>query len=225
MDVIKKCADEKKLQRLKFIFVDALDVDPTFEDYEEGYNYCKACGVLEPHQELTPFNNDPSKWDKTYWRQLKGDILENLSEKRIDHMREVAKVVHKDRIERILAERAERAAAQPRQQASAQASSPVQNHTPTTSATRTASSTTANNTKTEKQPPVRKTQPSITKEDIDKYNREQERIAAEKRAKEEIPTIKVESRKEDSNSKKALGIALTAAAVVAAVVIVAIIVK
>ena len=226
MDAIKKYADQKDLQALKFIFVDALDVDPTFEDYEEGYNYCKTCGILEPHQELTPLINDPSKWDKTYWRQLEKDILENLSEKRIDHMREVAKVVHKDKIKRILAEQAERAAAQARQQASVQASSPVQNHTPTTSSTRTASSsTTTINAKTEKQPPVRKTQPSITKEDIDKYNREQERIAAEKRAKEEIPTIKVESRKEDSNSKKALGIALTAAAVVATVVIVAIIVK
>ena len=42
MDIrIKNYADARDLKELKYIFVDALDVDPTFVRYEEEYNYCK----------------------------------------------------------------------------------------------------------------------------------------------------------------------------------------
>lgn len=52
---IKKFADSKDLKSLKYIFVDSLDVDPTFVRYEEEYNYCKSIpGLLESHIGLTP---------------------------------------------------------------------------------------------------------------------------------------------------------------------------
>ena len=39
---IKKYADSGDIKSLKYIFVDSLDVDPTFVRYEEEYNYCKS---------------------------------------------------------------------------------------------------------------------------------------------------------------------------------------
>jgi len=53
---IKQLADSGKIKELKYIFVDSLDVDPTFLQYEEDYNYCRR--ILEPHQELTPLTDD-----------------------------------------------------------------------------------------------------------------------------------------------------------------------
>ena len=74
MDIsIKNYADNRELKKLKYIFVDSLDVDPTFVRYEEEYNYCKSIpGLLETHIELTPFCQDKTRWDEAYWGSLKG---------------------------------------------------------------------------------------------------------------------------------------------------------
>lgn len=107
MDIqIKKYADNKDLKALKYIFVDALDVDPTFVRYEEEYNYCKSIpGLLEAHIELTPFSFDKSQWNEDYWTNLKMDLIKNFSDRRMMHMREVAKVFLSEKINRILDER------------------------------------------------------------------------------------------------------------------------
>lgn len=104
---IKKLADNRDLKSLKYIFVDSLDVDPTFVRYEEEYDYCKSIpGLLEPHQDLTPFTDIKSAWDEDYWTNLKMDLIKNFSDKRMTHMRVVAKVFLAEKIQRILAERA-----------------------------------------------------------------------------------------------------------------------
>lgn len=107
---MKRMADSGDLKSLKYIFVDALDVDPTFLRYEEEYNYCKSKGLLEPHQELTPFIQDPSRWNDAYWARLKQDLLKNFSDRRMSHMREVAKVYLAEKIQRVNSERASSAA-------------------------------------------------------------------------------------------------------------------
>ena len=51
---VKKCAESGDIKGLHYIFVDCLDVDPTFEKYKSDYDYCKnISGFLEPYQELT----------------------------------------------------------------------------------------------------------------------------------------------------------------------------
>lgn len=112
MDIqIKKYADNKDLKALKYIFVDALDVDPTFVRYEEEYNYCKSIpGLLEAHIELTPFSFDKSQWNEDYWTNLKIDLIKNFSDRRMMHMREVAKVFLAEKVVRILDERSSVAA-------------------------------------------------------------------------------------------------------------------
>ena len=104
---IKKYADSGDVKSLKYIFVDALDVDPTFVGFEEEYNYCKSVpGLLEPYVELTPFKVNQDDWDEDYWTSLKIDLVKNFSDRRMSHMREVAKVFLADKVQQILAERA-----------------------------------------------------------------------------------------------------------------------
>lgn len=110
-DKVKRYADGRDLETLKYIFVDALDVDPTFVQYEEEYNYCKKIpGLLEDHIELTPFTSDKTKWTEDYWASLKMDLVKNFSDRRMTHMREVAKVYLADKMQRILAARQQAAA-------------------------------------------------------------------------------------------------------------------
>ena len=111
---VKEYADNGDLTSLKYIFVDALDVDPTFVRYKEDYEYCKSIpGLLEPYIELTPFTQDQTKWNAAYWAKLKVDLLENFSDKRMSHMCEVAKVFMSEKVQRILAERASKTAESP----------------------------------------------------------------------------------------------------------------
>ena len=103
---IKEIVNSGDIRRLKYIFVDALDVDPTFVRYEEAYNYIKSIpGILEPHIDLTPFSNNKTDWDEKYWVKLKMDLANNFSDMRMMHMREVAQIYLAEKVQRILAER------------------------------------------------------------------------------------------------------------------------
>ena len=103
---VKKCADNHDIKGLHYIFVDSLDVDPTFDKYREDYTYCKEIvGFFDNHVEMTPILSDKTRWDMSYWEQLKLDLVKNFSQKRFEHMLQVAKIVYSAKIERLLAER------------------------------------------------------------------------------------------------------------------------
>lgn len=101
---VKLAVDNGDTLSLKYIFCDCLDGDPTFEKYQEDYDYCVRNNALfEAHRELNPMVTNHV--DEEYWVQLKNDFMENPSKERLAHMREVAKILYKDRIARIQAER------------------------------------------------------------------------------------------------------------------------
>ena len=105
---IKKCLDSGDIIGLRYIFLDSLDVDPTFEKYIEDYNVCKKLeGMFEPYIELTPLSLSDSDWNMEYWGKIKFDQKKNFSEKRFEHMREIAKIVHAEKVKRLLTEREE----------------------------------------------------------------------------------------------------------------------
>lgn len=104
---VKKCIDAGDIKGLRYIFLDSLDVDPTFEKYKDDYAICRKIeGMFEPYAELTALSTNHSEWDMDYWVKLKYDQKQNFSEKRFGHMIEVAKVVNAEKVERLLAERA-----------------------------------------------------------------------------------------------------------------------
>ena len=106
---VKLAVDNGDTLSLKYTFCDCLDGDPTFEKYQEDYDYCVRNNALfEAHRELHPMVT--SHVDEEYWVQLKNDFMENPSKERLAHMREVAKILYSDRIARIQAEREQRAA-------------------------------------------------------------------------------------------------------------------
>ena len=54
---VKKCIDNGDIIGLRYIFLDSLDIDPTFEKYKDDYHFCeKLAGMFEPYIELTPFS-------------------------------------------------------------------------------------------------------------------------------------------------------------------------
>ena len=106
---VKSCADKGDIKGLRYIFVDCLDVDPTFEKYKDDYEYCKKIpGMFDTHQELNELVENEKLWDKEYWDQLKNDLMKNFSQKRFEHMITVAKIVHADKVARLIRERDEK---------------------------------------------------------------------------------------------------------------------
>lgn len=107
-DIVKVSAEKHNTKRLKYIFVDCLDVDPTFEDYKDDYEYCiniPGLGLFEEYVEMTPIRKNKDLWDIFYWKSIKIDLIQNFSKERFLHMVEVARVVHADKIKRIEKER------------------------------------------------------------------------------------------------------------------------
>lgn len=104
---VKKCIDAGDIKGLRYIFLDSLDVDPTFEKYKEDYNVCKGIeGFFETYTELTALSTVQANWDMDYWVKLKYDQKQNFSERRFEHMIEVAKIVNAEKVERLWEERA-----------------------------------------------------------------------------------------------------------------------
>ena len=103
---VRKCAESNDIKGLRYIFVDCLDVDPTFEKYKEDYEFCKTIdGLFDSHQILNGIKEQEETWTTEYWEQLKLDLMKNFSQIRFEHMVNVAKVVYADKIARLLNER------------------------------------------------------------------------------------------------------------------------
>lgn len=102
---VRQSVDKGDVKTLKYIFVDCLDVDPTFDEYREDYDYCKKNGAFESHKDLTPLTNRQSDWNEDYWIALKGDLRENFSRERLEHMVKVAQVFYSDKIARLKRDR------------------------------------------------------------------------------------------------------------------------
>ena len=103
---VKEHAELGDIKWLRYFFRESLDIDPTFEEYKEDYECaCKVPGMIVPYQELTPLTDDQSQWNIDYWIKLKRGLMENFSVKRLEHMKKVARVIHADKLERIIKER------------------------------------------------------------------------------------------------------------------------
>ena len=217
---VRKCADNHDIKGLRYIFVDALDVDPTFDTYREDYEYCKTIlGMFDEH--VVSYK---SRWTTEYWEQLKLDLMKNFSEKRFEHMRLVAQVVYADKVSRLMTDRKKAVSAsipesvskQPEIKINAEASRKI--HIEDNDIATKSKDTTAN-------------QADLQKQRIDAQRRaletENRRIEAEQKVQRERieAARRTEANKQNiqsggSESKKALGIALAVITVVVLVVLI-----
>lgn len=215
---VKKCVDNLDIKGIRYIFVDCLDVDPTFEKYKADYEFCKRIeGVLEPYTELTPMIQDEAYWNKQYWEQLKIDLMKNFSSKRFEHMVKVAKVVYVDKISRLLKERQNEQSSiilpqeiPPAAIKSEKLDSKVPSKAPSKSEIQ------------KKQLEERRRKIELENQKIEVEQRKQkEKIEAAKREEEEERRRKAEKHgrsKKDNTSKKWMGIALVVVVVVILVI-------
>lgn len=102
---VKLFIDNRNLERVKFYFLNSLNIDPTFENYREDYEYAKKNNVFEIHKDMMPFNNNKNSWNEEYFNSLQDDLNINFSERRLEHMIEVAKVVFREKIDKLEKER------------------------------------------------------------------------------------------------------------------------
>ena len=223
---IKKYADSGDVKSLNYIVVDALDVDPTFVGFEEEYNYCKSVpGLLEPYVELTPFKVNQDDWDEDYWTSLKIDLVKNFSDRRMSHMREVAKVFLADKVQQILAERASNA--------SVKKTSEIKNSFPSSTAETKTSSVSSKATEPIRRATVSKAAEQARKLEEEKRKLEVEnKVRAEREAKEKAARIAQQGGEQEQATAqsggvfpKAMGIAVAAAAVAVVAVAVVVILK
>lgn len=211
---IKKYADKRDMKGLRYIFVDCLDVDPTFEKYRADYEYCKSMdGFFESYNELHGIVSDQGKWNMQYWEQLKLDLMKNFSEKRFEHMIKVAKVVYAAKIERLLSERESKSLDVINKSSQAETHRQLNE----SAKTRKTVDTTKKMTKTEIQE-MQEKQLEAKKKALEIEN---QRIEAEQKAKmEEIEAKKKANRKGQvassgvDSSKKGMGIVLVIVAVI-----------
>lgn len=102
---VKKRVEDGDIRGLQYVFVNCLDVDPTFEKYKEDFEYCckNVPQMFERHADLTThIDNNQDHWNDDYWNGLKVDLLKNFSKERFEHMRNVAKVVYADKVSRLI---------------------------------------------------------------------------------------------------------------------------
>lgn len=188
---VKKSADAGDVKDLKYIFVDSLDVDPTFEEYLDDYNYCVDKNLFERHKDLTPFTDHKTDWNDDYWDKIKRDLLKNFSRERLDHMRKVALVINAEKVVRLQRER----------QSAAQTVEPEISHSYST------------------ERPVTPPQPHIQFSTKSKAQQQQEELeAAKQKLAEENAQVErqqqqrkrqqqFKQQREDNSSKKSSGIA------------------
>lgn len=65
-DSVRTCIANGDIEGLKYIFKDALDVDPTFAKYQDDYNQVLKAGLFESHQVLSSSKESSTQWDKAY---------------------------------------------------------------------------------------------------------------------------------------------------------------
>lgn len=238
---VKKCKETHDIKGLRYIFVDCLDVDPTFEKYKEDYEYCKSIeGLFDAHQPLHGISMDENDWTVNYWEQLKLDLMKNFSRTRFEHMIAVAKVVYVDKVSRLLSERS---ISQEKQ--TARSNNIITNENIQTTSTKLNPTVTTNDRTSDVSVPITsKINMNIVVDDsklISDAKSQQEKRLAEKRREIEAENQRIEkeqatqkarieaARRESANrqnvtggeteSKKAVGIVLAVITVVVIVII------
>ncbi len=218
---IRKCAEKQDIKGLRYIFMDALDVDPTFDKYREDYEYCKKIGGLfDTHQELSGLNQNEAGWNAGYWERLKTDLMKNFSEKRYAHMIQVAKVVYAAKIERLMKERGRASAEAVRRtetEAQGKNARPIQGNVRSNVVIREGSGAVSKNEMEERRLAERRRELAEENRRREAEQRaQQERIEAARRAAE---NNNARNRAEGSGSKKWLGIVLAIAVMVVILIV------
>lgn len=102
----RTAVSERNLLRVKIMLKDSFVIDPTFTQLDEMLTYARTrlpC-LFEPF-DGGALENDDSKWNETVMNMELVQLINNFSEKRINHLKQVVAKVLKTKIIKIQRER------------------------------------------------------------------------------------------------------------------------
>lgn len=94
------------IKRMRYLFRESTDIDPTFEQYKKVFQLAKQHGFVEDHEERTPFKSEAELKTMNsdelldYYIAIKRDLAENLSEERMDYQIKLAQIIHSEKFKR-----------------------------------------------------------------------------------------------------------------------------
>ncbi len=89
---------ESQLSIVRVILKDSLIIDPTFVEFEEMYKYAKSNmdNLLEEfNQERLDY--DKNNWTEDYMNNLKVELMNNFSEERLEHLKQICSYLYQDK--------------------------------------------------------------------------------------------------------------------------------
>jgi len=94
----KNTVSEGDVRLVQIILKDSLIIDPTFREFNEMFEYSKS----RMPDLLVEFDNgklDYSEinWSKDYINELKVELMDNFSNKRIEHLKKICAYIYQDR--------------------------------------------------------------------------------------------------------------------------------
>jgi hypothetical protein len=99
-DKFKEWVRKKDTMAIHIHLKNLIAADPTFSEFDNCVKYAKEKGItiFEAHDNKMPINNNKDEWNKDYFNRQSLRLVSNFSRERINHLREVVKVVYKDRL-------------------------------------------------------------------------------------------------------------------------------
>ena len=94
------------IKRMRYLFRESTDIDPTFEEYKKVFQLAKQHGFVEDHEERTPFKSEAELKTMNsdelidYYITIKRDLAENLSEERMDYQIKLSQIIHSEKFKR-----------------------------------------------------------------------------------------------------------------------------
>jgi hypothetical protein len=98
----QKVVQEKNVLRTRIILKDSMLVDPTFHQFDEMLRYAKdrIHGIIVAY-DGEPLEMNSGKWNEDTMNYELTQLVNNFSERRITHLKEIISHLMRDRIEEI----------------------------------------------------------------------------------------------------------------------------
>jgi len=98
----KKTVSEGDVRLVQIILKDSLIIDPTFREFNEMFEYSKnrMPGLLAEFDN-GKLDYSEINWSKDYINELKVELMDNFSNKRIEHLKKICAYIYRDRIQNI----------------------------------------------------------------------------------------------------------------------------
>lgn len=86
----KEAVQDGDIQLVRIILKNSIIMDTTFKDFDEMISYAQDMPGLYEEFDNQPLSHDETSWDDDYLADLMGELTDNFSHERINHLKKVA---------------------------------------------------------------------------------------------------------------------------------------